>query len=196
MVHLTDADGFAATLKAALDPHPVPTPGPDDRLAAVLALLILGDDPSLVFTVRASTLSRHAGEISFPGGLQDPGESLRETAVREAHEEIGLDPAEPLVLGALPPLHTVVSGILVVPFVGTLASLPDLVPSEAEIDEILVFSLEELARAERVVELDKPGGGIWRGFAYDVDGRTVWGATGWMVHALLDMIRRETSWGN
>jgi len=194
MVHLADVDGFAATLEAALDPDPVPTPGPDDKLAAVLAPLILGDDPSLVFTVRATTLSRHAGEISFPGGLQDPGEGLRETALREAHEEIGLDPDAPKVLGALPSLHTVVSGILVVPFVGILPALPDLVPSEAEIDEILVLPLEGLARSERVVELDRPRGGVWRGFAYDVDGQTVWGATGWMVHTLLDTIRRETSW--
>ena len=78
-----------------------------------------------MFTVRAAALSRHAGEISFPGGLQDPGETLVETALREAHEEIGLDPdAVDDSLGALPPVHTFVSGILVVPFVGMLRRCP------------------------------------------------------------------------
>ena len=109
-----------ASLAAALDDDPSPSPGPDDRLAAVLAPIVLEPAPALVFTVRSAALSRHAGEISFPGGLQDPGETLAETALREANEEIGLDPALPRVLGALSPVHTFVSGILVVPFVGTL----------------------------------------------------------------------------
>ena len=77
-----------------------------------------------MFTVRAAAMSRHAGEISFPGGLQDPGETLVETALREAHEELGLDPDAVRIVGALPPVHTFVSGILVVPFVGMLATMP------------------------------------------------------------------------
>ncbi len=76
--------------------------------------------------MRAAELSRHPGEVSFPGGLLDPGESLAEAALREAHEEIGLDPALPELLGALPPVHTPVSGILVVPFVGVLDGPPPL----------------------------------------------------------------------
>ena len=83
------------------------TPVHGDRLAAVLAPLVEAPEPALVFTVRSSDLSRHAGEISFPGGLQDPGESLQETALREAHEEIGLDPSAVELLGALPAVHTV-----------------------------------------------------------------------------------------
>ena len=98
-----------ASLASALEADPSPESGPDDRLAAVLAPIVLEPEPSLVFTVRAAALSRHAGEISFPGGLQDPGETLVETALREAHEEIGLDPSLPTLLGALPPVHTFVS---------------------------------------------------------------------------------------
>jgi len=183
-----------ASLATALEPEPSPTPGPGDRLAAVLAPIVLEPAPSLIFTVRAAALSRHAGEISFPGGLQDPGEALAETALREAYEEIGLDPSLPRLLGALPPVHTFVSGILVVPFVGTLERPPSLSVNDGEIDEVLTFDIASLANAERAVSYDRPEGGVWRGFAYELDGHTVWGATGWMLHSLLETIRKETMW--
>lgn len=190
MLHADALDSLAA----ALEPEPSPTPGPGDRLAAVLAPIVLEPEPSLIFTVRAAALSRHAGEISFPGGLQDPGEALAETAVREAHEEIGLDPSLPRLLGALPAVHTFVSGILVVPFVGTLEGSPSLTVNEGEIDEVLTFAIARLAAAERAVSYDRPDGGTWRGFAYELDGHSVWGATGWMLHSLLETIRKETTW--
>jgi 8-oxo-dGTP pyrophosphatase MutT (NUDIX family) len=170
-----------ASLAAALEADPKPVPGGDDRLAAVLAPIVLEPEPALVFTVRAAALSRHAGEISFPGGLQDPGETLAETALREAHEEIGLDPAAPRLLGALPPVHTFVSGILVTPFVGTLPRAPTFSVNAGEIDEVLTLGIERLARVERAVTYDRPDGGVWRGFSYDIDAHSVWGATGWML---------------
>ena len=120
-------------------------PAAGDRLAAVLAPLITESEPSLMFTVRAAAMSRHAGEISFPGGLQDPGESLVETVLREANEELGLDPDTVRIVGALPSVHTFVSGILVVPFVGMLATMPLLTVSDAEIDEVLTFPVMRLA---------------------------------------------------
>ncbi|HEV8564542.1 MAG TPA: CoA pyrophosphatase, partial [Actinomycetota bacterium] len=143
---------------------------------------------------RSSILSRHAGEISFPGGLQDPGESLAETALREAYEEIGLDPALPHLLGALPPVHTTVSGILVVPFVGVLHELPVLTPSDREIEEVLVFSIARLAEVEAEVEYELAGGRAWRGWVYELAGATVWGATGRMLHDLLEVVRKRASW--
>jgi 8-oxo-dGTP pyrophosphatase MutT (NUDIX family) len=183
-----------ASLAAALETGPSPAPGPGDRLAAVLVPIVLEPEPSLILTVRAAALSRHAGEISFPGGLQDPNERLAQTALREAHEEIGLDPSLPRVLGALPAVHTFVSGILVVPFVGTLERAPSLTVNVGEIDGVLTFGIANLAAAERRVSYDRPGGGVWRGFAYELDGHTVWGATGWMLHSLLETIRKETAW--
>ena len=193
MVHAAAPD-LRARLRAGLDPDPVHEAPPGDRLAAVLALVLETPAPSLVFTVRAAALSRHAGEISFPGGLLDPGESLAEAALREAEEEIGLDPALPEVVGALPPVHTHVSGILVVPFVGVIAAPPVFRVSDAEIDEILTFSMRDLAAAERPMSLPRDGGGRWHGWAYEVDGHTVWGATGWMLHTLLALMRREAPW--
>lgn len=183
-----------SALRAVLEQDPSPSPDPRDRLAAVLAPLVEEPEASLVFTVRSSDLSRHAGEISFPGGLQDPGESLSETALREAFEEIGLDPEMTDLVGALPPVHTTVSGILVVPFVGMLESLPALVVSEGEIEEVLTFTVARLAEAERAVEVAREPGRVWHGFAYELDGYMIWGATGWMLHGLLEVIRKEASW--
>ncbi len=191
MLHVPDV---RARLRAGLDPDPVLEPAPGDRLAAVLVPLVLSPEPALVFTVRGAALSRHPGEISFPGGLLDPGETFAAAALREAHEEIGLDPTLPELLGALPPVHTHVSGILVVPFVGLLAGQPALTVSDAEIAEVLTFAVARLAAAEAPMELARPEGGIWRGWSYELDGYTVWGVTGWMLHALLELLRRETTW--
>ena len=183
-----------ARLREVLDPDPAPEPAEGDRLAAVLAPLVLAPEPALIFTERAAELSRHAGEVSFPGGLQDPGETLVETALREAQEEIGLDPSLPDLVGALPPVHTTVSGILVVPFLGMLDRVPALTVSDGEIAEVLTVPVARLADLERPMELARPGGGTWHGWAYELESHTIWGATGWMLHGLLELLRKETTW--
>jgi 8-oxo-dGTP pyrophosphatase MutT (NUDIX family) len=180
---------LARALADALDQDPRPELAAGDRLAAVLALIALEPEPNVVFTRRSSELSRHAGEIAFPGGLAEPGEELRDTALREAHEEIGLDPGAPRLLGALPPVHTHVSSILVIPFVGVVHALPALAPRDGEIDEVLVFPLERLLAVEREVEWVL-GSTVWRGWVCEVDGSTIWGATGRMLHDLLEIVRR------
>jgi 8-oxo-dGTP pyrophosphatase MutT (NUDIX family) len=182
-----------ARLLQRLDQAPVAEPNQGDRLAAVLLPLIDGSDPSLVFTQRTDELPRHAGEISFPGGLaeEDDDGELRRTALRESHEELGLDPSRVEVLGALAPIHTVVSGILVVPFVGMLDGRPSFTPDTGEIAEVLEYPVRRLAAAEATVEwqLDDH---VYRGFAYELDGRTIWGATAWMLHEFLDLLGLET----
>jgi hypothetical protein len=108
----------------------------------------------------------------------DEGESAADAARREALEEIGLDPALPQLVGALPAVHTYVSSILVVPFVGLLELPPDLFAAEAEIKEIIRVPLAGLATVEEPMELPSEHGGVWRGWAYPTDGNTIWGATG------------------
>jgi 8-oxo-dGTP pyrophosphatase MutT (NUDIX family) len=181
-------------LRSALTADPTPLAASGDRLAAVLAPLVELPEPVLVFTRRAADLSRHAGEISFPGGLQDPGESLQHTALREAREEIDLDPAAVDVVGALPPVHVWVSSILVVPFVGMMTSPPALTHSVSEIDEVLTFSVRRLAEVESAMELVREDGRTWKGWAYELEGSLVWGATGAMLHDLLEVLRKETPW--
>jgi 8-oxo-dGTP pyrophosphatase MutT (NUDIX family) len=181
-------------LRSALDPAPAHAPAPGDRLAAVLAPVVESPHLSLIFTVRSDALSRHPGEVSFPGGLVDEGESLADAARREAFEEIGLDPSVQRLVGALPAVHTYVSAILVVPFVGLLGSAPDLFAAEAEIKEIIRVDLALLATMEEPMELPRGDGTRWKGWAYPVDDHMIWGATGLMVHSFLEVLRAEAPW--
>ncbi len=191
---MVPAPDVRSALRDALESDPRPRPRDGDRLAAVLAPLVEHPEPALVFTRRAADLSRHAGEISFPGGLQDPGETLIETALRESREEIDLDPAVVEIVGALPPVPVRVSSILVVPFVGMMRTPPALTHSVGEIDEVLTFPVRRLARIESAMELVREDGGVWTGWAYELEGSLIWGATGLMVHDLLEVLRKETSW--
>ena len=100
----------------------------------------------------------------------DEGESPADAARREAFEEIGLDPALPRLVGALPPVHTYVSAILVVPFVGLLRLPPDLFAAEAEIKEIVRVPLARLATDEEPMELPRADGTVWHGWAYPLEG--------------------------
>jgi 8-oxo-dGTP pyrophosphatase MutT (NUDIX family) len=190
-VHTTDVRD---RLRTALDREPAFDVEPDERVAAVLVPVIEEPEPAILFTLRAAHLSRHAGEMSFPGGVQEPGEALVDTALREASEEIGLDPLEPDVLGALPPIHTRVSGFLIVPWVAALFAAPVLAASDHEIEAIVQLPVARLGAVERSMELPVDDGRTWTGWAYEVDGTTVWGATGWILHTFLELVRKETPW--
>jgi 8-oxo-dGTP pyrophosphatase MutT (NUDIX family) len=184
------ASDVRATLSDRLVQTPEIAPGPGDRLAAVLALVVEGPERSIVFTERSATLRRHPGEVSFPGGLCEPEDaSLVETALREAEEEIGLDRTAPLVLGALTAVHTFVSGILVAPFVAVIPDLPTLAPVDGEIARVLTVPVASLMAAEREIAWTRPGGARWDGWLYEVEGGTIWGATGRMLHELLALLR-------
>jgi 8-oxo-dGTP pyrophosphatase MutT (NUDIX family) len=138
--------------------------------------------PALLLTVRSDQVRDHKGEISFPGGVRhDEDRDLLDTALRETEEELGVSPRAFDVLGALPPTPTVVSGYVIQPFVGLLARRPALSPSAVEIAEVLEVEVDRLAAVEREVQ-------SW--FAYPMDGYTVWGATGRVVHSFLQIWNR------
>jgi 8-oxo-dGTP pyrophosphatase MutT (NUDIX family) len=160
---------------------------PGHKDAAVLVPLY-GDPLTAVFTERRADLRRHAGEISFPGGRQDhPGEDLRSTALREAEEEIGLDPAGVELVGALPPVGTFVTGYRIFPFVGRIEPDQAWRPQASEVEQVLEFSLSDLVRGHEMQRLIRKGVPI-RTPTYTVDGHLVWGATARIVQSLLERL--------
>ena len=177
-----------SALPALLDRSEEPVPPPGDRLASVLVpVLVSTPEPRIVFTRRTETMSRHAGEISFPGGLADDGEDAATAALREAEEELGLAPADVSLAGRLPPVHTRVTGILIVPLVGFLDRDPRFTPNADEIADVLEFRLSDLiARgAETDFEFE---GARFRTHVYDVDGHVIWGATARILWSFIDLL--------
>ena len=161
---------------------------PGHKDAAVLVPLYR-EPLTVVFTERRADLSRHPGEISFPGGRQDhPEEDLRETALREAHEEIGLDPSGVELMGALPPVGTFVTGYRIFPFVGLIEPGQTWRPQATEVEQVLEFTLADLVRGYEMQRLIRKGVPI-KTPTYTVDGTLVWGATARIVQSLLEALR-------
>ncbi|HEU5439836.1 MAG TPA: CoA pyrophosphatase [Ktedonobacterales bacterium] len=200
---LADTERLAAYLRArlAVDTPAATSPGVPTspfqhplppREAAVLAPLYSRDGrPHLIFTVRSLDLASHRGEISFPGGSRDPGdETIGTTALREAREELGLDPARIELLGSLPLVFAGPSNFVVTPFVGWLGEgLPELTPSPAEVAEVIDAPLAALADPA-IYHTE-----IWQRFGqphllhfYDFGPYRIWGATGRMLRSLLDLL--------
>jgi 8-oxo-dGTP pyrophosphatase MutT (NUDIX family) len=158
--------------------------------AVLLALYGWPEEPGLIFTERRADLRRHAGEISFPGGRQDhPGEDLLETALREAEEEIGLDPEAVEVVGALPPIGTFVTSYKVHPYVGRVGPPRGLglEPSPAEVETVLTFSLEVLREGFGMRRLVRRGVPI-RTPTFTVDEHLIWGATARILGDFLERL--------
>jgi 8-oxo-dGTP pyrophosphatase MutT (NUDIX family) len=145
------------------------------------------DEPGLVFTERRHDLRRHAGEISFPGGRRDEGESYLRTALREAHEEIGLDPDVVDVLGALPPIGTFVTNFKVHPIVGLVDERIEWVVSPNEVETVLAFRIETLREGFAMRRLVRRGLPI-RTPTYEVGGHLIWGATARILGDLLERL--------
>jgi 8-oxo-dGTP pyrophosphatase MutT (NUDIX family) len=146
------------------------------------------DNPGLVFTERRPDLSRHAGEISFPGGRRDGDEELLQTALREAEEEIGLSPERVEVVGALPPIGTFVTNYKVTPFVGLIEAGMRFEPNPSEVESVLVASLEDLAAGYERRRLVRRGVPI-KTDTYLVADKLIWGATARILAMLFERLR-------
>ncbi len=179
-----------------VDPIGDPDPGHVDGRppAAVLAPMYDADDgATLILTRRAWHLRSHTGEVSFPGGRYEPLDAdLRETALRESHEEIGLDPSLVDVVGRLPQLTTVSSPAAIVPYVGVLGARPALLADPGEVDEVLDVSISELLDPAIYREEIWYRDGIELEVTFfELQGDTLWGATARMLRSLFDRLAEE-----
>ncbi|WP_262175667.1 CoA pyrophosphatase [Haloarcula laminariae] len=171
---------------------PVTVTGEEREAAIVVPVVSRGDGEGILFTKRADHLTDHPGQMAFPGGGREPeDEDLLATALREANEEIGLDPKAVHVVGRLDDIRTVTS-YSVRPFVGRVPDR-EYHPNDAEVAEIVTLPVASLTDLENYESehRDHPYYGEVRLHFFYVDGYTVWGATAQMLVQLLEL---ATDW--
>jgi 8-oxo-dGTP pyrophosphatase MutT (NUDIX family) len=163
----------------------------DPRLRRAAVLLLLypgpGDEETLLFIRRTETVSSHRGQIAFPGGGVEPGDPDPVTAaLREAHEEVGLDPTGVQVLGTLPEVYTVVSSYLITPVVGQALLRPTFVPNPAEVAELIEVPLAGLRdpAIHRTETHPTPRGPVVVHY-YQYGPYNIWGATARILYTFL-----------
>jgi 8-oxo-dGTP pyrophosphatase MutT (NUDIX family) len=180
-------DDFAGRLAAVLGSRRPRRADLDDvREAAVLLPIVAVPEPTLIFTVRTDTLPSHKGQISFPGGSIDQDDPSPEAAaLREAQEEIGLDPKSVRILGGLDDMPTYVSGYVVSPFVGWLDEAPDVAPNPAEVAEILSVPISELVEEIREEAGFRHGGRTYPTEAWIWNGHVIWGVTARLLRSFM-----------
>ncbi len=155
--------------------------------AVLVPLFVRGDELHVVLTRRRDDMRRHAGEVSFPGGRRDDADAdLLATALREAHEEIGIPPAAVELVGALQPTPTIATDYAIYPFVGLVEPGFAWEPSEWEVAEVLELSVAEL-RAGRGRRRLLRRGVPFRTDVYVVGETLIWGAT---ARILTDLLAR------
>lgn len=158
-----------------------------DDAAVLIPIYDWPERPGLILTERRHDMRRHAGEVSFPGGRAEPDESAVECALREASEEIGLDPGVVEVVGALPPTSTVVTSYRVVPVVGLIPARRRHVLSPREVERVIELRLDELRDGwgmRRLIRRGVP----FRTPTFEVDDTFVWGATARMLEQLFERV--------
>jgi len=171
-----------------LNPHDLPDPDRTLAPAAVLAALVeRPDGVNVLFTRRSDALRRHSGQVAFPGGRAEPGEAPWQTAVREAHEEIGLSPdfVRPIGLGDR---YDTGTGFAVVPVVAMVSPGFTLSPDPSEVAEIFETPFSFLMNPDNHERRiwSQPGLPDRHYYAMPHEGKLIWGATAGMVRALYE----------
>ena len=169
----------------------------DFRRAAVLVPIVLEPEPTLILTQRSADLPTHQGQIAFPGGKVEPGETVAVAAVREAHEEINLSPVLVSVLGLLHDVWTP-QAFQVTPVVAIVVSIADVDPNPREVERILFVPIADLSaiaprqetRREPPAQRWPPGvTGSRTVLHYDWRGTDIWGMTAAVIHDLLETLK-------
>ncbi|MGM0659542.1 MAG: CoA pyrophosphatase [Pseudomonadota bacterium] len=176
-----------------LNPQVSLPPGRRLRAAAVLVpVLCAGDVPQVILTKRASGLKHHPGQIAFPGGKQEDHDAdITATALREAHEEIGLDPESVEILGFLPG-HETVTGFAVTPVLARITKPFTPVPESGEVSEVFEVPLTHLLDPGRFRVERRRWRGDWRRYYTVPFGPYyIWGATACILRVMADMAGRK-----
>ncbi|HEY8848146.1 MAG TPA: CoA pyrophosphatase [Thermoanaerobaculia bacterium] len=188
MPRFTDAS--LERLRALMAQRPaIALDAPEYRRAAVLVPLVRdGDGWSILFSRRADNLAAHSGQIAFPGGAVEAGETLELAAVRETEEEVGIARDRVELIGRLDDIITN-SGFLVAPFVGTIATRIEYILSESEVAEVFEVPIDALLAIDQpevryVPFRDKR----FPAYFYRYDRYEIWGLTGRMLKAFLDLV--------
>ncbi len=177
---------LAAHVRVPMPPGPVPA-------AVLLPLFRKEGEYHVLFTKRTEHLNHHRGEISFPGGVCQPGDACpRETALRETWEEVGIAPADVEVLGTLDDFYSI-HDYLVTPFVGEFPADYPLRVNPAEIERLIEVPLDHLLRPE----IFRAEDWRWKGrihpvYFYTCGDDEVWGLTAAILKQFLDLVFTET----
>lgn len=185
---LRAALALPADASSDFDLNPILAPtDPARKLRPAAVLLAVDDAGGVVLTKRASHLRHHPGQIAFPGGRQDAGDpDLAATALREAQEEIGLDPVQVRILGTLP-THETVTGFLVTPYVARLEGPFTPRPEPGEVAEVFRVPLAHVTDPARFVIERRIWRGQWRHFyAVPWGPYYTWGASARILRGLAE----------
>lgn len=168
-----------------------------NRAAVLLALFEEDGETYVVLTRRATTLRSHQGEIALPGGRADGDETPVDTALREAHEEVGIVPSSVTPIGWLSPIVTFASGSALWPVIGVLGERPEMITDPAEVDRAFSVSLKDLVAEGAFLEerwrraVRRPGAdedGYFPIYFFAVPGDVIWGATARVLTELLCLV--------
>lgn len=165
-----------------------PATGKYRRAAVLVGLMDRGGDYGVLLTLRPDTMPSHAGQVAFPGGRIEPGETALDAALREAHEEVGVEPSSVKLLGQ-GDTYLTGSGFAIAPFVGLLPEAFVPAPDAREVADVFETPLSFLMDTANHQRHEKEYAGVLRAYyAMPHNGRYIWGATAGMIKSLHDRL--------
>ena len=161
--------------------------------SVLLLLYPEGEHIYVCLIKRTSTMTHHPGQISFPGGKFEKGDHSPEmTALREAQEEVGINPSLIQVIGKLSELYVEVSKFMIQPFLAWADQKPEFLLNAAEVEELILFPLTDFINHETILETDMDTiSGLLRIKYYPFNSEIIWGATAMILSELIEIVKRH-----